>query len=144
MILSKPFDKGDLIDFDTLTGVANSNVNVNLSIKPKGNFHLLDQRCVAIYCEDNILILQIDSNKWELSSEDVELRYFHNLANKTTCFEVKSPKKSASIEYKAWWAEIPEFEPVEPEMDEDEDFLGYAFAVWKSKQLQWNLISSWA
>ncbi|PXF30703.1 hypothetical protein WH50_14000 [Pokkaliibacter plantistimulans] len=142
MILSKPFDKGDLVDFDASIGVVNSNVDV--SVKPKGNFHLLDQRCLAIYCEDNVLILQMDRDKWELSSADVELRYFHNLANRTTCFEVKSPKKSVSIEYKTWWAEIPGFEPVEPEMDEDEDFLGYVFSVWKNKQLQGSLISNWA
>jgi hypothetical protein len=142
MILSKPFDKGDLVDFDVSTGVAISNVGV--SVKPKGNFHLLDQKLLAIYCEGNTLILQLDTDKWELSSVDVELMYFHNLANKTTCFEVKSPEKSVSIEYKAWWAEIPGFEPVEPEMDEDEDFLGYVYAVWKNKQLQGSLISSWA
>jgi hypothetical protein len=142
MILSKPFDKGDLVDFDVSTGVAISNVGV--SVKPKGNFHLLDQKRLAIYCEDNTLILQLDSDKWELSSVDVELMYCHNLANKTTFFEVKSPEKSVSIEYKAWWAEIPGFEPVEPEMDEDEDFLGYVYAVWKNKKLQGSLISSWA
>ena len=142
MILSKPFDKGDLVDFDVSNGEVNTNVDE--SSRPKGNLHFLDHRCLAIYCEGNTLILQVGSDMWRLNSEDVKLRYFHNLANKTTCFEVKSPEKSLSIEYKAWWAEIPGFEPVEPEMDEDEDFLGYVFAVWKNKQLQDRLISSWA
>jgi len=49
-----------------------------------------------------------------------------------------------SIEYDAWWADIPSFEPVEPEMDEDEDFMGYIYAVWMNKTLQNNLISSWS
>ncbi|GEM_PF-2855136 len=141
MILSKPFDKGGLVDFDAGTGVVNTNVDA--SVKPIGNFYLLDQRRLAIYCEGSTLILQMDFDVWELSSENVELRYFHNLANKTTCFEVKSPEKTVSIEYKAWWAEISGFEPIEPEMDEDEDFLGYVFAVWKNKQLQGSLISIW-
>jgi len=142
MVLLSLFDKLGLVDFDASTCVVNSNVSA--SIKPKGSFHLLGQRPLAIYCENNTLILQIDSDKWDLSSVDLQLRYFHNLANKTTRFEVKSPEKSVSIEYKAWWADIPGFEPVEPEMDEDEDFLGYVFAVWKNKQLQQSLISTWA
>lgn len=141
MILSKPFDKGDLVDFDATIGAVS--LSVNVSGKPKGNFHLLDQKCLAIYCEGNALILQIGSDKWEFYSGDIELRYFHNVAKRTTCFEVKSQEKSVSIEYKAWWAEIPGFEPVEPEMDEDEDFLGYVFSVWKNKQLQERLISNW-
>lgn len=142
MILSRPFDKGDLVDFDTITGAVGFNVRV--SEKPKGNFHALDQTCLAIYSDDNSLILQIDSDKWDLSSEDIELRYFHNLAKRTTCFEVRFRDKAFSIEYKAWWAEIPGFEPVEPEMDEDEDFLAYVFEVWKNKKLQRSLINRWA
>ncbi|WP_203141004.1 hypothetical protein [Marinobacter mangrovi] len=141
MILSKPFDRGDLVNFDPSTGATNSTVDV--PSKPKGNFHQLGQRCIAIYCEDNALILQVDRDKWDLSSMGVNLNYFHNLDSRTTCFEVKSSEKSVSLEYKSWWAEIPGFEPVEPEMDEDEDFLGYVFEIWKNRKLQESLIRSW-
>ncbi|MDE1462022.1 hypothetical protein [Spartinivicinus poritis] len=61
MILSKPFDKGDLVDFDETIGSAS--LDVNLSGKPKGNFHFLDQKCLAIYCEEHTLILQIGNDK---------------------------------------------------------------------------------
>lgn len=142
MILSKPFHKGELVDFDETEGAVNHNVDA--PGKPKGNFHFLDQKCIAIYSKGDSLILQIDSDKWELSSGAVELRYFHDVTKRTTCFEVNSPEGSVSIEYNAWWAGIPGFVPVEPEMDEDEDFLGYVFAVWKNKHLQANLIGRWA
>jgi hypothetical protein len=141
MILSRPFDEGDLVDFDPASGVAS--LKVNVEGVSRGNFYLLDQQSLAIYCENNTLFLQIGSDRWDLSSSDTELIYSHDFSRKTTCFDVKSQSKSMSIEYMAWWAVIPGFEPIEPEMDEEEDFLGYVFAVWKNKSLQKNLISSW-
>jgi len=142
MILSKPFDRGELIDFDSSTCTFKSVVNIGE--KPKGNFHLLGQRKVAIFSDDNLLILQIGEKTWNLSSQDVVLRYSHNLSKKMTVFEVKLDGQNISIEYDAWWAGIPGFEPVEPEMDEDEDFMGYVYAVWMNKALQHNLISNWS
>ena len=142
MILSKPFDNGDLIDFDCSTATINPVVIV--AEKPKGNFHLLEQRNVAIYSDNNALKLQIGEDVQNLSSGEAVIRYFHNVSRKTTCFEVESEGRITSIEYKAWWAEIPGFEPVEPEMDEDEDFMGYIYAVWNNKQLQQSLIATWA
>lgn len=141
MILCKPFDKGDLVDFD----VRNCSVRActDTTVSPRGNIHLLLDKCIAIYCEDGTLILQIDKNKWDISSKETVLRYFHRLIDKTTHFEVVSEKESVSIAYRAWWAEIPDFALFEPEMDEDEDFLGYVFAIWRSKQLQESLIESW-
>ncbi|WP_277252494.1 hypothetical protein, partial [Neptunomonas phycophila] len=104
----------------------------------------LGQRKVAIFRDGNQLILQIGEKKWNLSSQDVVLRYSHNFSKKVTVFEVELDGENLSIEYDAWWADIPSFEPVEPEMDEDEDFMGYIYAVWMNKTLQNNLISSWS
>ncbi len=142
MILSKPFDRGELTDFDSPTCAIKPVVNT--SEKPKGNFHQLGQRKVAIFRDGNQLILQIGEKKWNLSSQDVVLRYSHNFSKKVTVFEVELDGENFSIEYDAWWADIPGFEPVEPEMDEDEDFMGYVYAVWMNKALQNNLISSWS
>ena len=142
MILSKPFDKGEFIDFDSST--CNFKSVVNIDEKPKGNFHLLGQNKVAIFSDNNQLILQIGDKTWNLSSQDIVLRYSHSLSKKMTSFEVKSNGQNISIEYEAWWAGIPSFEPIEPEMDEDEDFMGYIYAVWVNKALQQSLISSWS
>ncbi|MGI2112690.1 hypothetical protein ACRN9G_03710 [Shewanella frigidimarina] len=142
MILSRPFNNGELIDFDNSTSTFKSVINIGE--KPKGNFHLLGQRKVAIFSDDNLLILQIGEKKWNLSSEDVVLRYSHNCSKKMTTFEVESDGQDISVEYEAWWAGIPSFEPIEPEMDEDEDFMGYVYAVWMNKVLQQKLISSWS
>jgi len=57
-----------------------------LSEKPKGNFHQLGQRKVAIFRDGNQLILQIGEKKWSLSSQDVVLRYSHNFSKKVTVF----------------------------------------------------------
>ena len=105
---------------------------------------MLGQKKIAIYREGNNLTLQIGGDTWNLSSDDVEVKYSHDFSRKTTCFEVESGGEAAFIEYEAWWSGIPGFEPVEPEMDEDEDFMGYVYAVWKNKSLQNSLIRSWA
>jgi len=142
MILSKPFDNGELIDFDSLT--CTFKAVKNAGEKPKGNFHLVGRNNVAIFSNNNLLILQIGEKTWNLSSRDVALRYFHNLPKKLTVFEVELDGQNTTIEYEAWWAGIPGFELNEPEMDEDEDFMGYVYAVWMNKALQQNLIASWS
>ncbi|NRD72174.1 hypothetical protein HQQ94_02755 [Shewanella sp. VB17] len=143
MILSKPFDKGELVDFDSSTCTFNKPVT-DIDEKSKGNFHLLEQNIVAIFSLNSLLILQIGDKKWDLSSEDTLLRYSHDFIKKTTIFEVELNELNVSIEYEAWWAGIPNFEPIKPEIDEDEDFMGYIYAVWMNKGLQQHLISIWS
>lgn len=141
MILIKPFDNGDRVEFDISDGTAA--LTPDVTEKPQGNYALINSNNVAIYREKDKLVLQVNRQRWELSSRDVTLKYFHNLANKTTRFEIYSADKSAVIEYKSWWSDIPDFELVEPEMDENEDFLGYVYAVWKNRKLQDSLIRQW-
>lgn len=142
MILSKPFEKGDLIDFDCATGTISSITGT--ASKPNGNFDLVGQYNVAIYSKNNTLVLQIGANAWDLSSNEITIRYFHNVLKKITHFELEFEGKVTLLEYEAWWASIPDFEPIEPEMDEDEDFMGYVYAIWENKHLQKSLVDSWA
>lgn len=140
MILCKPFDKGRFVDFDYSNG---SVIPCESANSQKGNLHIVDGNAVAIYSLDNKLMLQIGLKIWDLSSDVLKLNYFHNIANRTSCFQVLFNGELTSIEYEAWWANIPDFEPVEPEMDEDEDFMAYVFSVWKNTQVQKALLSRW-
>jgi len=141
VILTEPFDNGDRVEFDISNGIAA--LMPGVTEKPQGNYALVNSSNVAIYTERGKLFLQVDLQRWDLSSGGVALKYFHNLAQKTTRFEVYDADKSAVIEYRSWWSDIPGFEAVEPEMDEDEDFLGYVYAIWKNQQLQKSLIKHW-
>lgn len=141
MILSKPFDKNQLVAFNpySLTAIPLENI----SEKPVGNLHFVGKHCVAIYCEKNDLFIQIDTNKWSLSSGNLNIKYFHKKTSRTTFFSIEEGEKIILIEYESWWKDIPGFMPMEPEMDEDEDFLGYVFSVWRNKKLQQSLVLSW-
>lgn len=140
MILSKPFDN-KLVDFQPLTGeISIPNL---VSEKICGNYQKVDDFDVAIYCRDGALTLQIGEDCWSLLSS-VRFNYFHNLATKKTIFEVIDGENSVIFEYKSWWADIPGFEPVEPEMDADEDFLGYVFYIWSNREVQKSLIAKWS
>lgn len=141
MILCKPFDMGKFVDFDCSTGSSMPSDSVD---NQKGNFHIVEGNAVAIYNRDNRLMLQIGLKIWDISSDKIELNYFHNIAKRTSCFQVLFNEELISVEYEAWWAKIPGFEPIEPEMDEDEDFMAYVFSVWKNTQLQKNLLSQWS
>lgn len=141
MILCKPFDMGIFVDFNCSTGIAMPSDSAN---DQKGNFHVVEGNAVAIYSKDNKLMLQIGLKIWDLSSDSVELSYFHNISKRTSCFQVLFNGELTSIEYEAWWAKIPMFVPVEPEMDEDEDFMAYILSVWKNAQLQKTLLSRWS
>ena len=141
MILTKPFDNGGRVEFEVSTGTAAP--VPDMTEKPQGDFASVSSSNVAIYCENNKLFLQVDKQRWDLASGDLVLKYYHYLAKKTTRFEVHAADKDVVIEYKSWWSDIPGFEPVEPEMDEDEDFLGYVYAVWKNQKLQKSLVKQW-
>ncbi|MEH8019568.1 hypothetical protein MN202_20220 [Rheinheimera muenzenbergensis] len=41
------------------------------------------------------------------------------------------------------WAEIPDFVPVEPEMDKDEDYLAYIYYVWQTPSIQQARLKRW-
>lgn len=139
MILNMPFDQCKLVDFDT----RRATISPVSSGTPKGNLAIQDSHIAALYSEDNNLVLQIDSSKWILT-EGLNIQYHHSPTKKTTAFVVADNTDSFSLEYKAWWANIPDFSLIEPEMDEDEDFFAYIFAVSKNKSIQQALLKQWS
>ncbi|CAA0101666.1 Uncharacterised protein [BD1-7 clade bacterium] len=138
MILSRPFESGGLVDFEIETGRVINDASV--SGKPIGSFHQVGDFCITLYCESGSIFLQIGRERWDLSDNGIELRYFHIIARRRTFFSIDPANLPISIEYDAWWADIPGFEPVEPEMDQDEDFLGYVYYVWQEKTYKNNCL----
>jgi len=141
MILYKPFDKNKFVEFDPKR--SDFIPEVREKVEPVGNFHIVGERCIALYCKGGKLFLQIDSERWDLSSGSVAISYFHDFEKKTTTFEVDDGTSSARLEYDAWWSEIPGFQPLEPEMDSEEDFLAYVVEVWRNRSVQKSLIERW-
>lgn len=141
IILSKPYSGSELVEFNSFTGKIDT--AVGFIGKPAGNCCCVKGKWVVLFCTGGSLILQIGLDKWSLACNEVGVKYFHRLESKKTYFEVSNKQNSFSIEYKSWWADIPSFEPVEPEMDADEDYLAYIFSIWRDKQLIQSLISEW-
>lgn len=141
MILSKPYEKNALVKFESKT--ATINPFAGQTEKVTGNCHIVEGTLVALFCEKGVLTLQVGLEKWDLSSKSIQIKYLHDVPTRSTYFEVNHSGIITSIRYKAWWADIPGFLPVEPEMDEDEDFMGYIYAVWKNEGLQNALIAKW-
>ncbi|CCN85687.1 hypothetical protein VIBNISFn27_1100003 [Vibrio nigripulchritudo SFn27] len=139
MILFKPFDGSKKVFFDVDAGEVLPGIDVSGSVN--GNFHSIGSNNTAIYSYNETLVLQVNDRKWNLPS--IEVRYFHKIRDKTTVFEIIEDDNCTTIEYDSWWSTIPGFNPIEPEMDEDEDFYGYLFAVWKDISLQEVLIERW-
>lgn len=142
MILYEVFKNGGPVSFNTDNGSACA--FKGKTGDAKGNFHLHDAIPFAIYAEEKSLIFQMKNQKWTLSSEEVEVRYFHKIDEKKTYFEIISPEISKRIEYPSWWSKIPDFEFLEPEMDSDEDFFGYVYMIWNDSELQDSLINNWS
>ncbi|WP_104399826.1 hypothetical protein [Vibrio penaeicida] len=139
MILLKPFDGGKKVFFDVGVGEVIHGVDVSGDVN--GNFHSTGCDNAAIYRLNDTLVLQINDKRWDFPS--IGIRYFHKVKDKTTVFEISEGDVCTKIEYDSWWSAIPGFEPIEPEMDEDEDFYGYLFAVWKDISLQKVLVNRW-
>lgn len=137
IILSKPYSGSELVEFNSFTGMIDTVVGF------KGKPACVKGKWVVLFCTGGSLFLQIGLDKWSLACNDVEVKYFHRLESKKTYFEVGNKQNSFSIEYKSWWADIPSFEPVEPEMDADEYYLAYIFSIWRDTQLIQSLISEW-
>lgn len=123
---------------DTATGAARSSGDAGGT--PRGTMRILDGRLVALYAQGGRLYLQIGIERWDLGDPATRIRYGHDLNLKTTRFECNG----FVLEYPAWWRDDPAYDPFEPELDEDEDYLGYVHAVFQQPALQANLIRAWS
>ncbi len=144
MYLAMPFDGGKVIDFDEAVGNSTLLGASQLrNAKVSGNAYILNENTAALFAKEGRLYLQINAQKWWFNSEEIELFYSHNLHDKTTEFRVKSATDDIIITKPAWWADIPDFEPFEPEMDEDEDYFGYIYAMFSVPSAQAHILKAW-
>ena len=109
----------------------------------RGNSDCIAGHNIALYARDGQLHLQIDEQSWLLSDAQLWLKFYHDVAKRTSHFALTSPSADFAIDYLAWWADIPDFEPIEPEMDKDEDYLAYVYEVWKTPSIQQALLKRW-
>jgi hypothetical protein len=104
---------------------------------------------ISIYPENGTLVAQINSKKWCLSNDDVDVNYFHDYANKTTKFSIKHSELNFEYQYKSWWAERDDFE-VNPmaasceEENSEEDVFGYVKMLKDNKTSASNLAELWS
>ncbi|WP_347330488.1 hypothetical protein [Marinimicrobium locisalis] len=142
MNLTMPEQRGVLVEFDER----------NLSVKrmarfrspKKGVLSFIQGHTVALYEKSGGLVLQIDHQVWDLLSDRVALSYHHDFKSRTTLFKVSDDLAEFSVDYPAWWSSIPNFQPVEPEMDAEEDFMAYVIEVSKDPGLCKSLVSFWS
>lgn len=109
----------------------------------KGNSDCIAGHNMALYARDGQLHLQIDGQNWLLADAQLRLNFYHNVTKRTSHFTLTSPAANFAIDYPAWWAEISDFVPVEPEMDKDEDYLAYIYHVWQTPSIQQALLKRW-
>lgn len=110
----------------------------------KGVLSFVKDNTVALYEKSGGLILQINHQVWDLFSERVGCSYHHDFRLRTTFFKVSGDFSEFSVEYPAWWSSIPNFQPAEPEMDAEEDFMAYVCEVSRNRDLCRSLISAWS
>lgn len=128
-----PFNKNKYVQFDTLSGEVfylSDSENTH-----QGLFEKTNEFNIALYKDINqTTIIQINKVKYKLLDEETEIEYFHDFDNKKTIFKIKNFSKSTIIKYDSWWSHIPNYIPLQPELDEDEDFLAYVYTIWKSNK----------
>jgi len=107
-----------------------------------GNFCIVDGQAVALYYECGCH-LQLGSRKWNFADSSLDLSYFHD-QNRVTNFIVSKDGESYCFKYRCWWAESEtEDFRLFPELDEENDFLGYVMEVWRNQRLKERLFAQW-
>ena len=143
MYLVMPFCGGKVVKFNCESGeIASCSGNIHNTLI-SGNVDVVEGIAVALFSKKGRLFVQIGSQSWDLASENIEMFYAHDIDKKTTEFKIYSNDNEVVFTRKAWWSEIPGFEPFEPEMDEDEDYLAYLHTIFSNPSAQAHLLKSW-
>ncbi|MCH9684369.1 MAG: hypothetical protein K0V04_23240 [Deltaproteobacteria bacterium] len=114
---------------------------------PRGTFYRAGDAVVALYAENDALVLQIAESKFDLTSPGVKLEYWHNWHDGRTTFIASGPSARQQIVYPAWWAELHlNVQDVQfaPERDEEEDVVAYIVATWRDPDAARRLASKWS
>ena len=137
-----PYKRNIKVEFNCLSGEATNEVSPDK--KPTGNMHHINGYNIALYLQDGQLKLQINSQIWIFASKELKISFYHDVLQRTSHFSITSPQGDFTLEYPAWWSEMPDFEPFEPEMDKDEDYLAYIYEVWQQPTIQNALQKRWS
>lgn len=109
------------------------------SVVAQGNFEHVGEYTFCLYVERGRLYFQADQQRWDFQSPACKLMYRHDIDRQVTQFSVAGK----TFEYPAWWRNDPRFEPCLPELDEENDYLGYIFALKDNERLQNRMIEVW-
>jgi|GEM_PF-1296989 len=105
----------------------------------QGNCHILGDNVFSLYCDESRLFFQWNHSCWNLAERTLKVEYHHDFKNQKTRFSIDGN----DIAYDAWWLDDPAFDLNLPELDEEKDYLGYIYSVYKQPSLQEKLISNW-
>jgi len=133
--------------FDKLTGSGGALQYIE-DIKTSGFCCQGEYGWIAIYPENGSLVIQINSSKWVLSDETVDVDYFHDYLHKTTIFSITDAEVNFEFCYKSWWAERTDFEvnPMAASCEEEhteENVFGYLKMLKDNKKSSDSLSELW-
>jgi hypothetical protein len=103
---------------------------------------------VAVYPENQSLVVQINEKKWDLLEDGSEVDYFHIYDKKLTSFKISNARNLFDLVYQSWWAERDDFEPdpisaSREEENVEEDIFGYIHMLNENKSSARNLFDLW-
>lgn len=104
----------------------------------QGNYTAINGQEVCIFAENKNLYLQWNARRWNFRDIAGKLKYEHDFHRNMTTFSVGD----LAINYIAWWANDPTFEPGLVGRDEDEDIFAYVARLASDNQLQQMLTQS--
>jgi hypothetical protein len=94
----------------------------------------------ALYADGGLLVLQWNDRRWPFAADAVHVRYGHDLSRKTTSFSVDERR----VEYRAWWADDPRYDPLVPELDAEQDDLAWIAALKRDPGRMATLLKRWS
>lgn len=127
----------DVVVLDTMLGKFFPGLNSAQIVR--GNYFAVRDQEMSVFLSDSILYFQWNDKRWSFTDLAPVVKYGHNFQEKLTEFAIGD----VAIEYPAWWASDPTFDPNMPERDEDEDLFAYVASLAHNGALQRTLIKSW-
>lgn len=142
MKLSMPFNCNSIVDFDLQN--ENFTEDQNATGKIQGNCDFNECYKAALFLKDKELLFFLDGKIFQFESNNVLIKYHHVINEGSTVFSIKCDGEEYRIIYHSWWSDIPDFIPVEPEQDADEDYLAYIYQIWLDKEISTSLKQQWS
>jgi len=135
--LKKIAKPNDIVVLDTVHGVFTAQLGDPRFVQ--GNYFAVGDQELSVFASDRNLFLQWNDKRWNFKDLASKTRYAHDFQKKMTTFSVEN----VTIQYPAWWANDPTFDPNEPERDEEEDLFAYVASLVHNEQMQQRLINTW-